>query len=326
MSSLAQNLPAGILPPRNDRGSSLPPSALPRPPRSLKPPRKIEYGRLGPSPDPDLKKRSQTPPTPTNAPTDFQKQFELKTSSLKRSDYTKREFSPAKNYMEDSIKLVKAQDYDMLKRRNYGAIYSAKQDAKFGFKQIDFSKPDYTSTRNYQRLEEPRKNSLIPNARKISPMPINMSSNPIDKSIIAKNSRDSLNSANSSGSAQSNLSSTPTPIRQSPCHTKSESNSSSSITYHNVRSQYSPSSGTTILMQPPSGKQQSNSSFITAAKNKFQNQIQPNKSTSLPSSSILHAKASAASLPPTKPLDANVNKNQRGHSLARGENKYRIQF
>lgn len=317
VSNLAQNLPAGILPPRKDRGSSLPPSALPRPPRSLKPPRKIEYGRLGPeTPPPDLKKRSQTPPTPTNPPIDFEKQFEMKTSSLKRQNFPNREFSPAKNYMEmkESLKFNKPQDYNMMKHRNYGAIYSAKQDSKFGFKPTDFSKPEYTSTRSYQRLDDSRKASLLPNPRKVSPMPL--SSDTADK-LTGKNSRDSLNSANSSGS---NTSTTTTPIRSSPCHGKSDSNSSASITYHNIRSQYSPGSGTSILLPTPVNKP----SFITSAKNKFQShQIQSNKSSSLPSSSILHAKASASSLPPAKPMDV---KSQRGHSLARGENKYRIQF
>lgn len=318
MSNLAQKLPPGILPPR-DRGSSLPPSALPRPPRSLKPPRKIEYGRLGPeTPPSDLKKRSQTPPTPTNAPIDFEKQFEMKTSSLKRQNFVNREFSPAKNYLEmkETLKFNKPQDFNMIKHRNYGAIYSAKQDSKFGFKPTEFSKPEYTSTRNYQRLEEPRsKTSLLPNPRKLSPMPPNPS--PDKNSSSGKNARDSLNSANSSGS---NTSTTTTPIRSSPCHAKSDSNSSASITYHNVRSQYSPGSGTSILLPSSSSKQQQ--SFITSAKNKFQNQMQSNKSSSLPSSSILHAKASA-SLPPAKPMDL---KTVRGHSLARGENKYRIQF
>uniref|UniRef100_A0A336MZ68 CSON008045 protein n=1 Tax=Culicoides sonorensis TaxID=179676 RepID=A0A336MZ68_CULSO len=314
VSNLAQNLPAGILPPRKDRGSSLPPSALPRPPRSLKPPRKIEYGRLGSDVPPDLKKRSQTPPTPTNPPVDFEKQFEMKTSSLKRQNFSNREFSPAKNYMEmkENLKFNKPQEYNMLKHRNYGAIYSAKQDSKFGFKPAEFSNPDYTSTRNYQRLEESRKASLLPNPRKVSPMPQPTNSTNTDKNQ-GKNSRDSLNSANSSGSNTSNT---------TPCHAKSDSNSSASITYHNMRSQYSPGSGTSLLL-PPSSSSNKQTSFMTSAKNKFQShQVQGNKSSSLPSSSILHAKASA-SLPPAKPMDM---KSQRGHSLARGENKYRIQF
>uniref|UniRef100_A0A336KVV3 CSON000332 protein n=1 Tax=Culicoides sonorensis TaxID=179676 RepID=A0A336KVV3_CULSO len=314
VSNLAQNLPAGILPPRKDRGSSLPPSALPRPPRSLKPPRKIEYGRLGSDVPPDLKKRSQTPPTPTNPPVDFEKQFEMKTSSLKRQNFSNREFSPAKNYMEmkENLKFNKPQEYNMLKHRNYGAIYSAKQDSKFGFKPAEFSNPDYTSTRNYQRLEESRKASLLPNPRKVSPMPQPSNSTNTDKNQ-GKNSRDSLNSANSSGSNTSNT---------TPCHAKSDSNSSASITYHNMRSQYSPGSGTSLLL-PPSSSSNKQTSFMTSAKNKFQShQVQGNKSSSLPSSSILHAKASA-SLPPAKPMDM---KSQRGHSLARGENKYRIQF
>lgn len=263
---LASNLPAGILPPRKDRGNSLQPP-LPRPPRSLKPPRKIEYGRL----EPDYcKKRSQTPPTP-------QQEYEMKSSTVKRGDY--------KRTLADTMKFGQ-------KHKTYGTIFS---DDKFGFKQ------DY-STRNYQRLDEsPRKVSLIPNSRK-------------EKSIPKAGSRDSLNSA-SSGSNNSNNSNTP--VRSSPNHVKTDSNSSTSTYQRNLSSP------------------QTKSSFIASAKNKIQQFNQ--KSSSLPSSSTLHKKAStptfssssasnttsSASLPPTKPSD-NKGQQRRGHSLARGENRYRI--
>lgn len=267
-----QNLPAGILPPRKDRGGSLPPP-IPRIPRSLKPPRKIEYGRLEVV-DYGGKKRAQTPPTP--------QEYEMKTSSLpKRAECTKRGLAESMKFGQ--------------KHKNYGAIF--KTDDKFGFKHAEYAIPEHTSTRNYQRLDEPRKLSLIPNPRKPP------DSKPM---LLPKNgSRDSLNSA-SSGSNNSNNSNTP--VRSSPVHT--DSNSSNSTYQRN--------------MTPPSGK------------NKIQ-QFNNQKSSSLPSSSTLHKKATTptdnmmttASLPPTKPADKQQQQQQqsqrRGHSLgARGENRYRI--
>lgn len=268
------------LPPRNDRGTSLPPPR-PRPPRSLKPPRKIEYGRLG---EVDFKKRSQTPPTP-------QQEFELKTSSLKRGEYVGGMKHSGKDLTEN-MKLNQ-------KHKNYGAVASS-----FGFKsQSEFTRPDYTSTRNYQRLDEPRKISLIPNPRKVLAKGNGYNQN--------KGSRESLNSA-SSGSNNSNNSNTLTPVRQSPVHNKTDSNSSTSMGYgHQLRSQYTPPA------KP---------SFIASAKSRLQNQFNQ-KSSSLPSASILHASTSGdglanASRPPQGPVDAKMKR--RGHSIARGENKYEI--
>lgn len=365
----------GILPPRKDRGSSLPPSALPRPPRSLKPPRKIEYGRLS---DSEGKKRAETPPK-----SDAQKDYEMKTSSLKRAsggNSNKREFSPGKSYLEmkDSLQLVK--DYGSMKTKNYGSLGntsmapSLKSESKFGFgsksnastaNSCEFSKPDYTSTKNYQRLEEQSpqsrkssadsgtmKRSLLPNVRKLS------SGQPV------KGSRDSLNSA-SSGSNNSNNSNQI--FRSSPVHSQAVQQSSlgyhhhnhlhhgrtpprfihhlqstsveSNKSSHNLPSPQSPTSH----QQPFFGKMSQNSSSKLHPMNNQQPQ-QQHKPSALPSASILHAAVTAsatsaigqqttASLPP-KPVSDNKgcpgssggSGQRRGSSLTRGENKYRIQF
>ncbi|XP_055534468.1 angiomotin-like protein 1 [Wyeomyia smithii] len=382
LSNIAQQA-GGILPPRKDRGSSLPPSALPRPPRSLKPPRKIEYGRLS---DSEGKKRAETPPK-----SDAQKDYELKTSSLKRANaaaYSKREFSPGKSYLEMKDTFQLAKDYGTLKSKNYGSlgntsIVPLKNDSKFGFgskcnsstaNSCEFSKPDYTSTKNYQRLEEqsPRKSSLdtatmkrslLPNVRKLS-------------SATVKGSRESLNSA-SSGSNNSNNSN---PLsRSSPIHsmpTNSGVNLPTSLVYHHhnhlhhgrtpprfIHHQQSTSAESTKSpLNPPSPQsptvnhQQSpfcnKLSPSTASKiqqiNAQQQQQQQHKTTTLPSASILHAAVTAsatsaigqqttASLPPKPMMDGKLSGSgnsfgsssqgqRRGSSMARGENKYRIQF
>lgn len=188
---LVTNLTQNILPPRKDRGSSLPPtaSALPRPPRGLKPPRKIEYDRLS---DSELKKRSQTPPKLA------QRAYDIKTGSLKRTEYSpRREFSPGKTYIEMKEAMV-------FKHKDYGSI-----------PRPTFSKPDFTSTRNYQRLEEapPRKASPADGSLKRSLLP-SVTRKPTH---VGKSSRDSLNSA-SSGSNNSNHSATNS--RSSPIHTE----------------------------------------------------------------------------------------------------------
>ncbi|XP_055702910.1 uncharacterized protein LOC129801671 isoform X2 [Phlebotomus papatasi] len=187
---LVTNLTQNILPPRKERGSSLPPtaSALPRPPRGLKPPRKIEYDRLS---DSELKKRSQTPPKLA------QRAYDLKTASLKRGDFCpRREFSPGKTYIEMKESMG-------FKHKDYGSI-----------PRPTFSKPDFTSTRNYQRLEEasPRKASPAEASLKRSLLPA-VTRKPTP---TVKSSRDSLNSA-SSGSNNSNHSATNS--RSSPVHT-----------------------------------------------------------------------------------------------------------
>nr|XP_019549430.2 uncharacterized protein LOC109419657 [Aedes albopictus]XP_029724701.1 uncharacterized protein LOC109419657 [Aedes albopictus]XP_029724702.1 uncharacterized protein LOC109419657 [Aedes albopictus]XP_029724703.1 uncharacterized protein LOC109419657 [Aedes albopictus] len=369
LSNIAQQA-GGILPPRKDRGSSLPPSALPRPPRSLKPPRKIEYGRLS---DSEGKKRAETPPA-----TDPQKEYEMKASSLKRMNagpFHKREFSPGKSYIEmkDPIQLA-AKDYGTLKSKNYGSLGNTaipspgKSENKFGFgtktlgssvNNCEFSKPDYTSTKNYHRLEEPSsqsrkssldsvgmKRSLLPNVRKLS-------------STTVKGSRDSLNSA-SSGSNNSNNSNHIS--RTSPMHSPQTPQPPTSLVYHLhhgrtpprfIHHQQSTSAESTKSSLPspqsPTGALQNSPFFNKLAPKPSQQQSHKTSSSTLPSASILHAAVTAsatsaigqqttASLPPKPAMDG-AGKNggsggssggsggqRRGSSLTRSENKYRIQF
>lgn len=306
MSNLTQNLASitqnSLLPPRKDlRGSSLPPSALPRPPRSLKPPRKIDYDRLN---DGDMKKRSQTPPKPHN------RAYELKTSSLKRGEFSKREYSPSNNYK--------------IKHKNYGSISQ--------------SPSDYPSTKNYQRFDDGKsqfkntkenspsmKRSLLPRGKSENST-INENSgrggggNVTSSSNIGKTSRDSINSG-SSGSNHSNNS------RSSPLHIKTDSNTSNTINsrqfHHNTRN----SSPKYIRLTPPPNQSQ-------------KLQFQPNfvnKNSSIPShhnfqSNLPSPTSSSASSLPPKPV-GDIKNLKRGNSINRGtpghgsgENRYRIQF
>lgn len=209
----------------------------------------------------------------------------MKPSSLKRGECGNGIKQNGKNCNE-SVR------YNQI-HKNYGAVASS-----FGFKSNnEYARPDFISTRSYQRLDEPRKISLIPNPRKVLSKNSGYNQN--------KGSRESLNSA-SSGSINSN---TLTPVRQIPIHHKSDSNSSTSISYgHQMHNQYTP---------PPKP------SFIASAKSRLQNQFNQ-KSSSLPSASILHASTMSnnALRPPQGPVDAKTKR--RGHSIARGENKYEI--
>ncbi|XP_049546896.1 uncharacterized protein LOC125957910 [Anopheles darlingi] len=233
------------------RGSSLPPSALPRPPRSLKPPRKIEYGRLsdgggGSMGDETVgkqkKNRAATPPSPS-AGGGHSSPKDVFGASMKRpSAVGGREYSPAKGSggygeMKDTLQLTK--DYGggagSLRHKSYGSMNAVTTGGgnsggvKFGFGSVksgpvagsglsgaDFTKVDYPSTRNYQRLEEPHhtgsspsssqsrkssgdsgtlKRSLLPNVRKLSG---GGSGGGGTQQIMTKGgSRDSLNSASS---------------------------------------------------------------------------------------------------------------------------------
>lgn len=336
--------PSGMLPPRlKERSGSLPPSALPRPPRSLKPPRKIDYDRLS---DADLKARAQTPPklppspttssssTVTTASTSSQptiqqqpppSKYDLKSSTLKRNEFGRREFSPSKSYMEmkDSLSAFPKPDFS-LKRKDYGSI-----------SKTEFSKPDYTSTKNYHRLEEsPKptrvvasnpstvsqdpsfKRSLLPSARKYSPAPSNQSGMVVGSISLPKSSRDSLNSSESNNSSNSNQ-------RTSPMHIKTDSNLSSSTTTTsaaaaaNQTGQYHHPHSRTPPKYIPLSPQEKSLLVARQQNNQRQLQLQANKSSLPPISS-----ASSASLPP-KPVDKNT---RRSGSLTRGENRYRIQF
>lgn len=187
------------------RGTSLPPSALPRPPRSLKPPRKIDYDRLS---DSELKARSQTPTKLSQTP-----QFDLKGNTIKRNDYSRRDYvSPAKNYVEMKEMLNFPNPHFSLKRKDYGSMNT----------KAEFSKPEHTSTKYYQRLEESPKStkasdgaggfkrSLLPSARKYSPAAAtasnqNPNQNQNQNPNKQQHSRDSLNSSESNHSANSHL-------------------------------------------------------------------------------------------------------------------------
>lgn len=307
-------------PPRlKDRGTSLPPSALPRPPRSLKPPRKIDYDRLS---DTDLKARSQTPPKLlTHSP------FDIKSSSLKRNDFMRRDYSsPAKNnYVEMKEVLTNFPNpHFSLKRKDYGTMQSVPQQ------KTEFSKPEYTSTKYYQRLEEsPKlckpsadgfKRSLLPSARKYSPAP-NVSAAAVAAAAIAgtgttnkQQSRDSLNSSESNHSVVSNM-------RQSPVHLKIDTNSTTTNPYghnHHTSSRTPPR----YMSLTPQEK-----SYLSSR----QPQMPPSpNSSSSKSNSLLggnNSSVSPASLPP-KPIDnrSGNQTNRRGGSITRGENRYRIQF
>lgn len=318
MTNITQNLSSitqtGI-PPRlaAERSGSLPPSSLPRPPRSsLKPPRKIDYDRLS---DANMKTRSETPPKLNSA----KSPYELKTSSLKRSEFGRREFSPTttasntntnKNYIEmkDSLQFSKP-DYTT-KRKDYGTIIKT-----------EFSKPDYTSTRNYQRLEDsPKpsnklqnsdslKRSLLSNVRKFSPAAPGNSKN--------NNSRDSLNSSESSSNSNT---------RSSPLHTKSDSNASNMLNYGQNNMSRTPS---TSKYAPLTAQEKS---YLASARHHQQQQQQrpqhplPGKSSSLiPNKNMPCSSSSSASLPP-KPVDLKTSTRRGSSSLSRGENRYRIQF
>lgn len=271
---------------KDNRGTSLPPSALPRPAR-LKPPRKIDYDRLS---DLSNKARSQTPPKLSQS----SMAFEMKAATMKRNDFSCRDYrtSPAKNYVEMKEMLNFPNPHFSLKRKDYGSMNKS-----------EFSKPEHTSTKYYQRLEEsPKMNksssnnggggvgggsvgggggngggssggsgggnsangfkrSLLPSARKYSPA---NACNP-----NKQHSRDSLNSSESNHSMNSNR-------RQSPIHLKIDVHNASNPSYHHQHI----NSRTPPHLPPQDTKNHS--------------------------------------LPP-KP-------GQRGGSVTRGENRYKIQF
>uniref|UniRef100_A0A182M3F1 Uncharacterized protein n=1 Tax=Anopheles culicifacies TaxID=139723 RepID=A0A182M3F1_9DIPT len=389
----------------NQRGSSLPPSALPRPPRSLKPPRKIEYGRLSDGgSDSGKKTRATTPPSPASSSSASQSG-----GSLKRGG---REFSPAKGSyveMKDTLQLTK--DYQggtTLKHKSYGSMTAVGTGgvpqpsvAKFGFGSsksgTGTSGPsgDYPSTKNYQRLEDPsptgstaataslghrhnnsssqssqsRKSSGDSGTLKRSLLP-NGGRKPNVAGGMAKGSgsRDSLNSA-SSGSNHSNVGA----VRSSP---QPQPHPAGSGYHPHQLASRTPPRFLQHHHQPStsveSNKSHSNYHNMTTAQSvqqfhqgffaKFPSphagspvrtghqptqQHHPKTSSSLPSSSILHAaanssatsaigQASTASLPPKPSMlekmvggsSSTVGSQQqrRGSSLARVENKYRIQF
>ena len=125
------------MPPRKDRQSSAPPSALPRPPRTLKPPRKIEYGRL-----------SETDSSKSNT----KSEYELKTSSLKRHQSPVSSSIGSKNFIDIKNELA-MNSKDNLK--NYGTMKNADTAANNITKIYYSNKPEFlTTSKNYQRLPD----------------------------------------------------------------------------------------------------------------------------------------------------------------------------
>lgn len=109
---------------------------MPRPPRTLKPPRKIEYGRL-----------SETDSNKSNSKTDY----EIKTSSLKRQQSPVTS-SGSKNFVDIKSELQMALNSTKNNPKTYGTI---KNDTANNITKIYYSnKPDYLSSKNYQRLPE----------------------------------------------------------------------------------------------------------------------------------------------------------------------------
>jgi hypothetical protein len=133
----SNQLPKIVLPPRKDRQSSAPPSALPRPPRSLKPPRKIEYGRL-----------SETDSNKSNS----KSEYEMKTSSLKRHQ-SPVTMTGSKNFVDIKSELQLALNPTKIATKSYGTM---KSDTANNITKIYYSnKPDYLSSKQtYQRLPE----------------------------------------------------------------------------------------------------------------------------------------------------------------------------
>lgn len=125
------------MPPRKERRlSSAPPTALPRPPRSVKPPRKIEYGRL-----------SETDSSKLNS----KNEYETKTSSLKRQQSPVTS-TGSKNFIDIKNELQMALNPTKNALKNYGAL---KADTANNITKIYYSnKPDYVSSKNYHRLPE----------------------------------------------------------------------------------------------------------------------------------------------------------------------------
>ena len=123
------------MPPRKE--SSAPPSALPRPPRTLKPPRKTEYGRLSDSDSNKLNNKSD---------------YETKTSSLQRYQSPVTMASGSQNSVDIKSELQMALQPTKSNQKNYGTM---KTDTANNITKIYYSnKPDYLSNKNYQRMPD----------------------------------------------------------------------------------------------------------------------------------------------------------------------------
>lgn len=214
------------------------------------------------------------------------------------------------------------------KRKDYGTMNTNEPTTpKFGFKNTtDFSRPEFISTKKYQRLEDsPKltkttdsntlKRSLLPNSRKLNVLQQNNNNN---SNIHQKNLRDSFNSSGSNNSNQSNVTS-----RNSPMHIKTDSNSSHlTLRLHSKTPpkfiHFGPATTTTTGIGSSNNNVTLNDNSNNSSHNRLHQPSQMKSSLPLPNSPT-------SSLPP-KPVD---NKSgRRGSSLSRngGENRYRIQF
>lgn len=292
-------MPKIILPPRKERNSSAPPSALPRPPtRTLKHPRKIEYGRLS---ETESNKSTETSERSKN-------EYEMKTSSLKRhqSPVSSSTGSATKSFLNMKSELMSLNGKSNSK--SYGAI---KNDQPSGIAKIYYSnKPDFLSTKNYQRFDSsstPPSPSSDSMKRPFIPNPTGSSSSAGKKTNFVRassatqhqkvSSRDSLNSVSSGSNSNS---------RSSPIHAKIDP--APSIFSHRSRTRTPPK------YLPLQADTSTNSKLNYSP-------------TKLPSSSVLHATHAqqAPSLPP-KPTPNHLRGTSTGRSGSNGENKYRIQF
>lgn len=201
----------------------------------------------------------------------------------------------------------------------------------------EFSKPDYTSTKNYHRLEESPKSSSISNttvksANLTGPSSSSPESTSLKRSMLpsarkyspqppggVKSSRDSLNSSESNQSTSSNT-------RSSPVHIKSDSTLSSAQHHHQPSSYHHNHSRTPPKYMPLSPQEKSlmvARQLNSQRQQHLQLQQQHQMKAASPSGSSTAASSPTASLPP-KPVDS--KNTRRSGSLTRGENRYRIQF
>jgi hypothetical protein len=269
------------LPPRKDRQSSAPPSALPRPPKSLKPPRKIEYGRL-----------SETESSKSNS----KSEYDMKTSSLKRNQSPSTS-TGSKNFVDIKSELQMALNSTKNNPKSYGTI---KSDTTNNITKIYYSnKPDYLSTKNYQRLpDSPSSDSqkrFVSNGKKITFM---------RQSPGAHQSQQQHQSREGSVSSGSNSRSSPKP----------ETSSYQPLTQQRSRTRTPPKY---LSLNPNITGAGGKLNYITSSNNS--SPTKPN----LPSSSVLHHAFQAHAQSPD-----NWKQHQRANSgrSTSGENKYRIQF
>lgn len=243
----------------------------------------------------------------------------MKASTLKRNDYMMRRdyTSPSKsNYVEMKEVLSNFPNpHFSLKRKDYGTMQPTMTPTSMSPHRTEFSKPEHTSTKYYQRLEEsPRqckssadtnaayKRSLLPSARKYAPASNTGNGTTATTATNKPNSRDSLNSSESNNSVVSNLRQSPVRLRIDP-HGHSHQTSSRRTTPPRFMS-----------LAPP------DKTYMTS-RHQTPMPPSPTSSSSNKSNSLLVGNNTSASLPP-KPNDGNRN----GSNTKRGENRYRIQF